>query len=258
MTEKLFIETRANGVTILTINRPEARNALSLEMMRAFADAVAGLERDSQLRAVVLTGAGDEAFCSGGDLVELSGYPSEDDARMMIGIMSEALLKLERLPVLVIAAVNGYALGGGAEIAVACDLRVVDENARMGFVQIRNGLTPGWGAGQRLLRLVGYARAMELLLSGQLLSAAELKTIGLVNRVVPRGQTRAEAISMAERIAASPPEVVGGIKRLLQAGLTETYERALQIEQAIFPPLWAAEPHVQAVEQFLSRTSQGR
>ena len=166
MTNKLLIENRADGVTILTFNRPETRNALDLETMQAFRDAVDDLAHESKLRAVILTGAGSDAFCSGGDLIELSGYPSEADARNMIGLMGDALLKLERLPVPVIAAINGYALGGGSEVAMACDLRIADGTARMAFVQIRMALTPGWGAGQRLLRLVGYARAMRVIGTG--------------------------------------------------------------------------------------------
>jgi enoyl-CoA hydratase/carnithine racemase len=254
MTNKLLIENRADGVTILTFNRPETRNALDLETMQAFRDAVDDLERESSLRAVILTGAGQDAFCSGGDLIELSGYPSEADAWNMIELTGDALLKLERLPVPVIAAINGYALGGGSEVAMACDLRIADETARMAFVQIRMGLTPGWGAGQRLLRLVGYTRAMELLLRGNIMQDAELIKAGLVNQVVEAGNALPHALKFAEQIAASPPDVVRGVKQLLQAGLNHPYEQALQIERDIFPPLWAADAHLQAVETFLNRS----
>jgi enoyl-CoA hydratase len=116
------------------------------------------------------------------------------------------------------------------------------------------GLTPGWGAGQRLLRLVGYARAMELLLRGNILQGAELATAGLVNQVVEAKNALPHALKFAEHIAASPPDVVRGIKALLQAGLNQPYEHALQTERDIFPPLWAADAHLQAVEQFLNRT----
>jgi enoyl-CoA hydratase len=253
MTDKLLIEKRPNGVTVLTFNRPDSRNALDLETMRQFAEAMSDLANDSDLRAVIVTGAGKDAFCSGGDLIELSAYPAENDARQMSALMGDALLALERLPVPVIAAINGYALGGGSEVAMACDLRIADETARMAFVQIRMGLTPGWGAGQRLLRLVGYARAMEFLLRGNIMRSAELEAVGLVNRVVEAGSALTHALIMADQIAASPPDVVRGIKRLLQAGLSETPEQAHQIERDIFPPLWAADAHLQAVENFLSR-----
>lgn len=253
MSQTLLIEPHPDGITVLTINRPAARNALDLATMRDLAAAIADLAAKPSLRAVVLTGAGIDAFCSGGDLNELSHFPSANDGLDMISIMGDALLTLERLPVPVIAAINGYALGGGSEVALACDLRIVDANTRMGFVQVRMALTPGWGAGQRLLRIVGYPRAMDMLLSGRIMNAAELLETGLVNRVVERGAALTNALEYAHQIAIHPPEVVRGIKALLQAGLNQPYEAALQTERDIFPPLWAAEPHLQAVEAFLNR-----
>lgn len=253
MTETILLDRQPDGCAVLTFNRPQARNALRLEMMRCFAQIVNDLHGDASLRALVVTGAGEEAFCSGGDLQELSGYPSEADARAMITLMGDALLALERLPVPVIAAINGYALGGGSEIALACDLRIVDEKARLGLMHIRLGLTPGWGAGQRLLRLVGYARAMSLLVRGHVMHAEELQTLGLANQVVAQGRALPHALSFARHICEAPPQVVRSIKRLLQAGLTSPYEAALQTERDLFPPLWAADAHLQAVEDFLSR-----
>lgn len=253
MTDTLLIDEPADGIITLTFNRPEARNALNLATMRRFAEVVNDLVQDDGLRAVILTGAGETAFCSGGDLVELSRYPSEDDARSFITTMGDALLALERLPVPVIAAINGYALGGGSEIAMACDLRIVDEAARMGFVQIKLVLTPGWGAGQRLLRLVGYSQAMEILLRGEPMHADHLTALGLVNRVVEKGTAFHRAMDFARQFVTTPPEVIRAVKTLLQAGLTRPYDEALKIERDLFPPLWAAEPHLQAVEAFLKR-----
>jgi enoyl-CoA hydratase/carnithine racemase len=250
--DKLRFETLPDGIVILTFNRPEARNALDLETMRRFAHAVYQLPDMDTLRAVVITGAGADAFCSGGDLAELSGYQSAEDAREMIALMGDALLALECLPVPVIAAINGYALGGGSEIAVACDLRIVDEAVQMGFVQVNMALTPGWGAGQRLLRLVGYGKAMELLLKGTRLKADELTALGLANAVAPRGEALNMALEWARGIAAAPPKVVQGIKTLLQAGLRNPYTQALNIERELFPSLWADEAHLQAVDKFLN------
>jgi enoyl-CoA hydratase len=254
MSDKLLIESHADGVTVLTFNRPQARNALDLDTMQAFAAVVKRLADDARLRAVLITGAGTRAFCSGGDLTQLSQYASAEDGLMMITLMGDALLQLERLPVPVIAAINGYALGGGSEIALACDMRIVDAEVRMGFVQINMALTPGWGAGQRLLRLVGYARALEILLRGHAMHADELLRYGLANRVVEPGTALTQALAFAREIAARPPAVARGIKALLQAGLNQTYETALQAERAIFPPLWAADAHLGAVEHFLQRT----
>jgi enoyl-CoA hydratase len=253
MDDPILLQMEANGVGTLTFNRPEAMNALSHAAMQQFAACVRQLEADTALRALILTGAGTAAFCSGGDLAELRDRPTEEDARAMIDLMGSALLALEALPIPVIAAINGYALGGGSEIALACDLRVVDESARMGFVQIHMALTPGWGAGQRLARLVGTSKALELLLEGQLLNAEALRMLGLANEVAPRGQALAAALRRAEAIAQRPPQVVRAIKALLHAHRTLPYPAALQAERDLFPPLWAHPDHLDAVEAFFAR-----
>lgn len=253
MTDKLLLETQPDGVVILTINRPSAHNALDLETMRAFAAAVRQLGQSADLRAVIITGAGMDAFCSGGDLVELSQHPTAEDGLNMITLMGDALLALERLPVPVIAAINGYALGGGSELALACDIRIADEKTRMGFVQVKMGLTPGWGAGQRLLRLLGYSRAMDLLLTGYIMPPTELLARGLVNRLVDPGTALTHALNYARHITTFTPDVIRSIKQLLQAGLTQPYETALQTERSVFPPVWAAESHWDAVTTFLNR-----
>jgi enoyl-CoA hydratase len=222
-------------------------------MMERFAALMAQLSGDDDLRVLIITGAGERAFCSGGDLHELGQHPSADDAHDFITLMGDALLQMEQLPVPVIAAMNGYALGGGSEIALACDMRIADAHIKMGMVQVQMALTPGWGAGQRLLRLVGYSQAMELLLRGDVLRAGEVQSLGLVNRLVDGGQALPAALEFARQIADRPPAVVRGIKTLLQAGLNQPYEQALQTERAIFPPLWADDPHLKAVAAFLER-----
>ncbi len=253
MNDPITLHAHPNGVYTLTFNRPEAMNALNRAAMLQFADVIRQLETDAALRALIVTGAGEAAFCSGGDLVELRAQPTEADARAMIDLMGDALHALERLPVPVIAAINGYALGGGSEIALACDLRIVDEAARMGFVQINMALTPGWGAGQRLARLVGAPRALELLLDGQPLNAEGLLALGLANEVAPRGKALEAALRRAQAVAERPPQVVRAIKALLHAHRTLPYEAALQAERDLFPPLWAHPDHLQAVEAFFAR-----
>jgi enoyl-CoA hydratase len=258
MTDTLQTTKYENGVGLITFNRPHALNALNIETMQAFRRAVQELAEDESLRCLILTGAGNRAFCSGGDLVELSQHVSEEDARHFISIMSEALLLVEQLPVPVIAAINGFALGGGSEIALACDMRIVDAKVKMGLVQIGMALTPGWGAGQRLLRIVGYSKAMELLLKGDILRANDLTALALANDIVPEGKALSFALDFAAKIAERPPHVVRGIKALLQAGLCHNYEVALKIEQDIFPPLWAAESHLQAIEDFFKLQAEKR
>jgi enoyl-CoA hydratase len=230
-TQKLLIDRHPDGIIVLTFNRPQAHNALEVDTMLRFADVIQSLAADEDLRVVILAGAGESAFCSGGDLVELSNYPSADQGERMVTLMGDALLALERLPVPVIAAVNGYALGGGSEIALACDLRIVDDNARLGLVHIRLGLIPGWGGGQRLLRLVGYSQAMDLMLRGHVMRADELKALGLANRVVERGMALPEALELAQQIATADAANIRAIKSLLQAGVNHPYDEALAIER---------------------------
>lgn len=258
MTETLQIDKKDNGITIITFNRPDALNALNLEAMVAFWMAIRDLKQDDSLRVLILTGAGEKAFCSGGDLLELRQRITEDDAHYFTHIMRDALSEMENLPIPVIAAINGYALGGGSEIALACDMRLVDAEVKMGMVQINMALTPGWGAGQRLLRLVGYNKAMELLLKGTILSADDLLDLKLANEKVDAGQALPTALTFAEEIASRPPKVVRGIKQLLRAGLTESPEIAQQTEQELFPTLWADVPHTEAVEAFFKRQAQKR
>jgi enoyl-CoA hydratase len=255
-TDKIQLTIDADGIAILTFNRPDALNALDLAAMAAFAAQVAALVANDRVRVVIVTGAGKSAFCSGGDLYELSQLTTEEQARDFITLMGDALFKLEHLPVPVIAAINGYALGGGSEIALACDMRYADEKVRMGFVQIRLALTPGWGAGQRLMRVVGYAKAMDLLLHGHVMRAKELQALGLANKIVDEGIALDHALYFARHIVQHPPDAVRGVKALLRAGREQPYIEALQTERDIFPPLWAAKPHLDAVEDFLKRKGQ--
>ncbi len=241
-------------IGVLEVRRPEVRNALDWQAMAAFREAVEQAHRTEALRVLVVTGHG-KAFIAGGDLKVLAHHPTEEDGRRLSAWMTQALARLEALPVPTIAALNGPARGGGSEVALACDLRVMAANADLGFVQIRQALIPGWGGGQRLLRLVGYARALEWLLTGRVLSAEEALAVGLANRVTPPGKALEEALALAEEIAAQPPQTVRAIKAVLRAGVTLPPALAAAEEHRLFPLLWAAEAHLQAVQSFLRRTS---
>jgi enoyl-CoA hydratase len=254
MTEDtLLYERHTDYISVLTFNRPQSLNALDLPTMEKFASVIDEIAQDDSCRVLILTGTGERAFSTGGDLNDLADKNSESDALNFITIMGDALLKMERLPFPVIAAINGYALGGGCEIALACDMRIVDEKARLGMVQMRMGVTPGWGAGQRLMRQIGYSRAMNVLLRGHVMHAPEIESLGLAINLVEAGTAYNHALTFARHIAQSPPETVRGIKQLLQAGLNHSYEDALTIEREIFPPLWAGEAHKEAVDKFLER-----
>ncbi len=178
----------SHNIGILTINRPHVHNALNWTAMQAFADAIEQAHEAAEtigrgLRALIITGAG-PSFVSGGDINELQAYPTRDDGLRLATIMGNALQRLEALPCITIAAINGPARGGGAEIAVACDLRVMDEVADIGFIQVKMGISTAWGGGQRLLRAIGYSRALELLVTGRVISATD--ALGFRARRVPR------------------------------------------------------------------------
>ncbi len=239
-------------IAVLRVSRPRVRNALDWAAMEAFAAAVEQAHASEDLRALILTGAGD-VFIAGGDLRALHGASGEEDGWRLTSLMTDALNRLEMLPCPVIAALNGPARGGGAEIALACDLRVAAENADLSFAQITLGLTPGWGGGQRLLRLVGYSRALEWLSTGQVLTASEMLAYGLVNRVAPAGEALSVALELAGRITQYAPEAVRAVKRLLRAGLDLPPALAASQEQRLFPPLWASPVHHQAVARWLER-----
>lgn len=252
MGEAILWEKPSEGVAVLRINRPGARNALTWEAMEAFAQAVEHAHTDPHLRALVLTGS-DGTFCAGGDLYELHNYPTYADGERLATIMGEALDRLEDLPAITVAAIEGHALGGGAEIALACDLRVMAEGTQFGLMHVRLGICPAWGGGQRLLRMVGYSTALEWLALGRVLTAEEAAAHGLASRVVPRGQALQAALDLAGQIAAQDPGAVRGVKRLLRAGLTLPPEEAAAVERSVFPQLWAAPAHLQASERFVNR-----
>ena len=193
------------------------------------------------MRALIVTG-GREAFCAGGDLYELDGFPSRADGARLSSVMAAALDRLEALPYPTLAAMEGPALGGGAEIALACDLRIMAEGASLGMMHVRLGITPAWGGGQRLLALAGYARTFEWLAAGRVLTAAEAVATGLANRAVPRGQALEEASSWARSIAANDPGAVRAVKRFLRAGVAFPAAEASAAERDEFPDLWAAPP----------------
>ncbi|HET7012019.1 MAG TPA: enoyl-CoA hydratase/isomerase family protein [Anaerolineales bacterium] len=240
------------GLAHLTIDRPQARNALTWEAMRQFSEAVEAAHADADTRCLVVTG-GPEAFCAGGDLVELDGYPTRLDGARLSLLMAGALDRLESLPFPVIASMEGPALGGGAEIALACDLRVMADGSTLGMMHVRLAITPAWGGGQRLLRLTGYARAMEILACGKALTAQEALEAGLANRRVSRGEALAEATRIARTIAQQDPAAVRAVKRLLQGGLQLPADDASQAERSEFPDLWAAPAHLEASGAFIAR-----
>lgn len=242
----------ADRVTTLTIRRPEVKNAIDLATMDELDRAVAALEAERTVQAVILTGAGG-TFVSGGDLKSLETLEGIEAGRAMSRKMQAILLRLEGLEVPVIAAIEGHALGGGAEVALACDIRIAASDARIGFKQIALGIMVGWGGGQRLRALVGRGRALELLLTGDVLEGEEALRLGLVDRVVPSGRALAEAEALARRVAAQPPLAVRAIKRALYQGEAMPHERGIAFEAECFGVLWGSRDHREAVKAYFEK-----
>ena len=203
--EPRVLTSREGNVVTMTLNRPEARNALDQEMIDALHDALGALEPDSEIGALIVTGAGDKAFVAGADIGQLRERKSPEAFRRI----NQALFRrLEEFPAPTIAAVRGWALGGGCELAMACDLRVAGESAKFGQPEVGLGIIPGAGGTHRLQRLVGVGKARELIFTGDIIDAAEAEKIGLVNRVVPDAEVAAAAGELAGRIAKNSPGAV--------------------------------------------------
>jgi len=245
---------REGGIAVLTIDRPEAKNALNLESIEAFSDVVDGLARDPALRAVVVTGAGGD-FVSGGDLKDFLRLESPEAGKRMSQRTQSVLARLEALEVPVIAAIEGVALGGGAEVSLACDMRIASEAARIAFKQVSLGIMVGWGGGQRLLRIVGRSRALRLLLTGATLTAREAAAIGLVDEVAPAGQALEAALRLARQIAAQPAAAVRATKRALHHGAELPRAEAAAFEAECFGTLWQSPDHREAVAALMEKRS---
>jgi len=226
--------SRRGAVAILTLNRPDRMNALSREMLLALGRHARELGEDSEVRAIVLTGAGERAFCAGADLKQRQGM-TENDVRMQLARYRTELGAIDRSPKPVVCAINGVALGGGLEIALACDLRVAASSAELGLTETSLGIIPGGGGTQRLPRIVGEARAKELILLARRLTAAEALGYGLVNRVSPPGVSVLEdTLAYIEPIAAGAPIAQSAALRAVDAAGEVSLERGLLLEQVFY------------------------
>jgi enoyl-CoA hydratase/carnithine racemase len=228
--EAVLVE-REGGVATLTLNRPEVRNAMTLELTEAFAAAVERLRQDPEVRVVVVTGAG-PAFCAGGDLswVEPGPDAGVPAIRAKMRAFYPRFLSIRSLDVPTVAAVNGAAVGAGLCLAMACDLRVAAEDARLSTAFLRLGMHPGMAATYLLTRLVGTARAAELLFTARTIDGREAERIGLVNRAVPREAVLDEARRVAEEIAANAPIPMGMVKRAIYLAERADFETMLEYE----------------------------
>ena len=240
---------RQEHIGIVTLNRPKELNALNFQLVSELAQALEEFDSDESIRCIVLTGAGDRAFAAGADIKEMSDKSPID---MMMGNF-RAWLRIRHIHKPMIAAVGGYALGGGCELAMHCDMIVASENARFGQPEITLGIIPGAGGTQRLARTFGKFRTMEMVLTGEPFTAQEMAAHGLVNRVVPKGEHLNEAIKLAKVIAERPPIAVRLAKDAVLAAFETSLEEGLEMERKNFFLLFATEDMREGMRAFMEK-----
>jgi enoyl-CoA hydratase len=232
MSERVLVES-TDHIAVLTINRPQALNALDVPTLLELEAAFEQLERDDDVRVIIFTGAGDRAFVAGGDIADLNSRNGLAHYREFAEVVHRVFRRIEICDKPTIAAVNGYALGGGTELILATDIRILADTARLGLPEITLGLFPGAGGTQRIIRQVPPCRAKEIMFTGEQISAAEAVAIGLANKVVPKESVLTEARGLAAKIAAKSPLVLKLLKRTLINGADMPLSAALPHEQSM-------------------------
>lgn len=247
-----FINYEVEGaVAVLTINRPKALNALNSAVLDEINEALDAVDTDA-VRALIITGAGEKSFVAGADIAEMSTLTkAEGEAFGKKG--NDVFRKIETLPIPVIAAINGFALGGGCEISMACDIRICSENAVFGQPEVGLGITPGFGGTQRLARTIGVGMAKQLIYTGRNIKAAEALRIGLVNAVYPLEELMGAAKKLASIIASNAPIAVRNCKKAINDGLQVDIDEALVIEEKLFGDCFETEDQKYGMAFFLDR-----
>lgn len=240
------------GIATITFNRPKAMNALNQALLAELSRALDEIAADDGVRVLVLTGAGEKAFVAGADITELATFTALQ-AKVFSSAGHAIIAKLQELPIAVMAAVNGFALGGGSEIALACDFIYAAENAKFGLPEINLGLIPGFGGTQRLPRLVGANRAKELIFTGKMISAAEAAQIGLVNKVVPASGLMDEVLKTARDIAAKGRVSLRAVKQAINRGLNTDLATGCAIEVDAFALTLASSDAKEGTAAFLEK-----
>lgn len=252
MDYKNILFTVEDGVAILTFNRPKALNAMNSETMTELMQAATVCKNDDNIKVLVLTGAGDKSFVAGADISEMQNLrPKEALAFMELG--HETLRLIETMPKPSIAAVNGFALGGGTEISMSCDMRFAAENARFGQPEILIGLIPGWGGTQRLARLVGFGRAKELIMGGDQINAQRAYEIGLVNRLYPADQLMAETKKFAAKMARLPGFALKMAKHAINYGYDLSLDNANRLETECCAQCFSTDDQKEGMTAFLEK-----
>lgn len=247
-----FVELEQRGnVGLITINRPEVLNALNLQVLREFDEVLDLVEANADIYVLVITGAG-RAFVAGADIGEMANF-SAADAKTFSRNGSSVLLRLTRFPRPIIAAVNGYALGGGCELAMSCDIRIGSDKAKFGMPEVGLGITPGFGGTQRLTRIVGMSTATELVLTGRTIDAQEALQIGLINHLYPADEMLEKAIELAALIASKPQVAVRQAKQAIRIGKQIDMSSAIAFESEAFGLCFSTEDQKDSMQAFLRK-----
>jgi len=252
MSDKEIIFERKERAAVLTFNRPEVHNAFNQAMTDELAKTLDEIEKDEDLRCLILTGAGEKSFVSGSDIKELSRrtpLTGIENSLKRQGLLN----RIERLPIPSIAAINGYAFGIGCEIALACTFRIASEKARLGQLEINLGVIPGAGGTQRLPRLIGKARAAELILTGKIIKPEEAYLIGLVNKVVPPEKLMAACLAWAENFSEKSPVALKFALRAINQGMEVDLDAGLKIEGLCLGACFASEDSKEGLNAFLEK-----
>jgi enoyl-CoA hydratase len=250
MPENIIVE-REGRVAVLTVNRPDKLNALNEATRRDLGAALDALRDDKETCVVVITGAGEKSFVAGADIAEFAGRTAHEQRTVMLS--KSGFGSVDEFPKPVIAMVNGFCLGGGCELALMCDIRVASENARFGQPEINLGIIPGAGGTQRLTRLVGEGRAMQMILTGEMIDAREAERIGLVNAVYPAAELRAKTLELANRIAEKSPVALEMAKTAVKNAARMNLREGLMQEVDLFALCFASEDKEEGVRAFLEK-----
>lgn len=256
MTEPKHFESiltkKEEGIGWITLNRPHRLNTLTADMIDEIHSALDGFEEDREIKCVVFTGAGDRAFSAGADVTAFTGLTPT--TAVEASVKGQTLFsRIEKLSKPVIASLNGYALGGGLEMAIACDFRVASENAELGQPETKLGLIPGWGGTQRLVRVIGLAKAKELIMLGERISAEEARSIGLINKVVPKEKLYEETVALAKKFVEGPPIALRLAKEMLNFGTQVPLEVGLKLEAEAFGIVLSTKDVMEGVSAFMSK-----
>lgn len=252
MNFKNLLTRKGDGIGWITINRPDKLNAMNIETIEELRTAFREFGDDPEVRAVILTGAGEKAFIAGADISEFIHLDAEK-GREYARRGQELTRTIEDFPKPVIAAINGYALGGGTEFALACHIRLASENAKLGQPEVKLGIIPGYGGTQRLARLIGKGKAMEMILSGRIIEAGEACEIGLVNKVVPAAELLSAAEAMAKDMIRNAPLALAYSIEAINHGLDRTLAEGLELEAEIFGRSCATEDFREGAKAFIEK-----